>query len=288
MDALNPEAIPWWAKLAAKIVLSRLPVSYDRWRSLGIFRHGAMHQTSYALDVFMRHYTRAQPYLAPGFVALELGPGDSLASALIARAFGASRTYLVDAGPFASGTAVARYNDLCDALAERGRPIAGAPFTTVDAMLAAVGATYLTRGLDSLRSIASQSVELVFSQAVLEHIALDEFDATIAELYRISRPGGVSSHRVDLQDHLAHGLNSLRFSRSIWESRLFATSGFYTNRLRARDVVDGFTRAGFVVLERVDERWPSLPLRPRQLHPDFAALPESELLIRGFDLLACR
>jgi len=34
-------------------------------------------------------------------VSLELGPGDSLSSALIAAAYGGSASYLVDAGPYA-------------------------------------------------------------------------------------------------------------------------------------------------------------------------------------------
>ena len=31
------ERIPWWAKLGAKIVLSRLPLDYCSWSRIGIF-----------------------------------------------------------------------------------------------------------------------------------------------------------------------------------------------------------------------------------------------------------
>ena len=34
--------MPWWAKIGAKVVLSRVPVPYGVWRRLGIFRHGDM------------------------------------------------------------------------------------------------------------------------------------------------------------------------------------------------------------------------------------------------------
>lgn len=282
----DPGLVPWWAKIGAKIVLSRLPVSYDGWRTLGVFRHGAMRDAGYAIDVFVRHFSRAESLLPTGFVALELGPGDSLASALVARAHGACATYLVDAGAFASRAEIEPYNDLCRVLEHRGRPVPGAPFTSVSEMLDRVGAMYLTGGLSSLRSLPTGRVDFVFSQAVLEHVALDEFDATTGELYRVQRDGGVSSHRVDLQDHLAHSLNSLRFSRGVWESRLFSASGFYTNRLRAHQIVEAFTRAGYEVLARDDDRWAALPLPAGKLHRDFAALPRSELLVRAVDLLA--
>jgi methyltransferase family protein len=278
--------MPWWMKIGAKMVLSRLPVSYDRWRSIGLFKHGAMQRPQYALDVFARHFEHARPFLADGFTALELGPGDSLASAVIARAHGARRVYLIDAGSFATSTDVSPYNEICEELARRGRPVAGAPFAGLPAMLEAAGAEYLTGGFASLASLPDNSVDWVFSQAVLEHVALPEFAATVGHLYRIQRRGGPCSHRIDLQDHLDHNLHSLRFPRDVWESSLFAASGFYTNRLRAGQIVDIFSAAGYRIVSRRDETWSALPLPAAKLHAEFRALPQSELLVRGFDLLA--
>jgi hypothetical protein len=34
--------VPWWTKLGLKLVLARMPLSYNSWRSLGIFKLGAM------------------------------------------------------------------------------------------------------------------------------------------------------------------------------------------------------------------------------------------------------
>jgi hypothetical protein len=91
--------IPWQIKIATKIALTRLPVSYRYWQSFNLFKHGAMEDPEYAFDVFQTHFSRVTGglILPDGFVALELGSGDSLFSALIAKAFGASKTYLVDA-----------------------------------------------------------------------------------------------------------------------------------------------------------------------------------------------
>src|SRR6185437_9891957 len=64
--------------------------------------HGSMDRAEYAFGVFQQHFEPLQGELRPGFTALELGPGDSLASAIIAAACGAQWTYLVDSGAFAT------------------------------------------------------------------------------------------------------------------------------------------------------------------------------------------
>jgi len=47
----------------------------------------------YAWNVFNLHYSRARCYLPDEFVICELGPGDSLATAMIAPCFGAIETW---------------------------------------------------------------------------------------------------------------------------------------------------------------------------------------------------
>ena len=80
------ERLPWRLRIAAKMVLSRLPIDYGAWRRLSIFHHGDMDRPEYASNVFHRHYDRVLlPERPEGVVGLELGPGDSLASAFIGR-----------------------------------------------------------------------------------------------------------------------------------------------------------------------------------------------------------
>ena len=50
--------VPWWAKIAAKLVLSRVPVPFSFWRQVGIFRHGRMNQGRHALRIFRKHCKR--------------------------------------------------------------------------------------------------------------------------------------------------------------------------------------------------------------------------------------
>lgn len=276
------ERVPWWAKLSAKIVLARLPFSYRRWRSVGLFRHGRMLDPTYAHEVFARHFQHVRGRVRPGFVVLELGPGDSLATAFIAAAEGAGATWLVDAGEFADMTRDA-YRPLLDGLDDRPPKAAG---ESLPELLKTVHAQYLTTGLDALRSLPANRADLVFSQAVLEHVPRAEFAATIRELFRIQAPGGVSSHRIDLRDHLQDSLHSLRFSRARWESALFTRSGFYTNRLRASEIVQVFADAGFTMRGVTLDRWPKPPLPRTRLDPEFARFDDDELRVHGVDLVA--
>src|SRR4029079_3513841 len=91
-------ATPWQLKVAAKIVLSRLPISYHTWSKLRLFRHGCMDESQYAFAIFERRFAhaRARERQRKRFTILELWPGDSLASALLGKAFGCSQIYLVD------------------------------------------------------------------------------------------------------------------------------------------------------------------------------------------------
>ena len=93
---------PWWAKIIIKMMLSRMPLHYSFFAKIGLFRHGKMDNPKYALQVFSEHFERTGfSKKGGGFVALELGPGDSFVSAIVANAYGASKCYMVDAGNFA-------------------------------------------------------------------------------------------------------------------------------------------------------------------------------------------
>ncbi|WP_439814318.1 methyltransferase domain-containing protein [Zavarzinia sp. CC-PAN008] len=278
----------WPAKIAAKIVLSRLPVGYGLWQRLSLFRHGAMDDPAYAIRVFETHLERSGLKGRSGFTVLELGPGDSLASAVIACAHGAARTVLVDAGRFATRD-VGFYRALAEALRQRGLnppDLSGA--TTVDAVLARCRAGYMVEGLTSLRALPQGTFDLIFSQAVLEHVPLAEVDAVFREFARLQAPGGIGSHRVDFRDHLANALNNLRFGEGVWEAPFMTRSGFYTNRVRCAAMLEAMTRAGLEPQVLEIDRWPSLPTPRRALARPFRDLPEDELRIRSLDVLLRR
>jgi hypothetical protein len=280
--------MPWWLKMVAKGVLTRLPFSYGFWRRLNVFRHGTMDDLGYADRVVEAHLSRVDVQLEPGFCALEIGPGDSLLSAVCARAAGAGRMYLVDAGRFAVRD-VEPYCALANSLAARGLPAPDLDdVRSLDEVLDRCGAVYLTAGVDSMGEIPAQSVDISWSQAALEHVRKSDMAKLVAELHRLHRPGSSSSHRIDLRDHLANALNNLRFTARLWEGSLFANSGFYTNRLRCLDLLRLFEQSGFDTQVVSLERWTTLPTPRRRMAEPYRSLPDDELTIAGFDVVMRR
>ena len=53
------QSVPWQLKIAAKIVLARLPLSYHSWKKIGLFKQGGMERPEYALRIFRRHFDAA-------------------------------------------------------------------------------------------------------------------------------------------------------------------------------------------------------------------------------------
>jgi len=278
--------VPWWAKIAVKVALSKVGVDQSWWQKCGLFVHGAMHEPTYAFRVVRSHMDRVGWATLEGKVVLELGPGDSLATAVIAAAFGAERTYLSDTGAYAHAD-INSYRTLQTFLESAGlRPPNLGDCQTVDQVLAKCHAAYLTDGSAGLRRISSASVDLVFSQAVLEHVSLHQFAETQREIRRLLRPSGIASHQVDLKDHLGGALNNLRFADKTWEADWMVASGFYTNRLRLSEVLAMVGEADLAPEITDVQRWEVLPTPRLSMNPRFRAMSDDELLVQQFDFIA--
>jgi Methyltransferase domain len=287
MKASLHRVIPWWAKIAAKMVLARLPISPRTWHRFGLFVPGFMRDPDYAITVFETHWRRAR-CPGPGFTYLELGPGESLATAVVAWAYGADGGAMVDAGDFAVRD-FALYLPLIERLAQKEcvRDIGIlTALSSVESLLDVVNATVRTDGLAGLKALPSDSFDLIFSQAVLEHVPLADFAATARELHRLQKASGAGSHRVDFKDHLQGSLHNLRFSGATWEKPCFAKrSGFYTNRLRFAAMNGLFADAGFDVTVIEQDRWPQPPLARKQMAVEFRGLSDDDLQTSGASLL---
>jgi len=286
LQAARGAPVHWLVKLCIKLAISRSPVSYRLWRRVGIFRHGspmehfqtAQHKLQRALDFHSTHGGGEVSRL------LELGPGDSLALAIpaVTRSI---RCDFVDVGDFAVYE-LGRYTEL----AERCERDVGASvfqnidFSTRESLLRSIGASYGVQGLQSLKELPANSIDVSLSTVVLEHIRVDEFDETLAELFRIMRPGGTGQHYIDVMDHLGGRLNNLRFSRGIWEAPFMATSGFYTNRLRPSEIIQRATAAGFQTSIIRMQKFPSIPTSRKLMSEEFRQFADSDFEIAAFEL----
>jgi len=276
----------WWLKIILKIILSRLPISYKTWSKIGLFRHGSMDDYSYVWKVLNKHVSVLND--TNGWRGLELGPGDGVLSALLAPALGSSGLALVDSGNFAHNDARKYYQNIAQFLdSYPDMRLPDIPDTSnVKEMLSVVGGSYYTKGLDSLQGLESDSYNLIYSQAVLEHVRKEKFEDTMRECHRLLSINGVMSHVVDYKDHLGGSLNNMRFPSNLWEKKWFASkSGFYTNRLRVSEMIKICKDIGFNVHIRDIKKWATLPINRESLANEFKSLSDDDLLISEAHLI---
>jgi SAM-dependent methyltransferase len=281
--------VPWWMKIAAKLVLSHCLPNYRHRRRLGLCVHSYAagnggHPGAIRDDI--AHHVRVTGRSPRSL--LELGPGDGLANALFAAAAGVTTIWMVDAGDFASSD-MRSYGRIVQQIARDNPEFAkSVNLSSRAAMLTSIGARYLIAGTESLRYVPTSSVDLIVSYATIEHVRRHDLSRLFEEMNRLLVPGGIAHHWIDLMDHLGGRLNNLRISASIWEHELMAGGGFYTNRSRCTELVELARTAGFETAVPALSRWPELPTPRRAMSHQFRRFDDEELRIASFDLLLRR
>ncbi len=140
--------------------------------------------------------------------------------------------------------------------------------------------------------LGANSVDVVFSNSVLEHVPGKVIEAMFAESLRILPPGGLMFHSVNCGDHYAYAdrkinqLHYLQFSDTQW--KVWDNAFLYQNRLRAQDFTERALAAGFAI--ELDTSRPH-PDRLRQLegikvHPQFQRYSRDQLAITSIDFIA--
>ncbi len=278
---------PWYIIMMTKLFLSRLPINYKIWKKIGLFVHGNMENIERASLIFQKHFSRVENYSSINMNNfLEIGPGDSINSGLIASYFGFTNSFLIDNGPFASFNT----NDYEKSLNWLNKTYKKdvylkKQYLNFSQILLDHNITYETFGLMSLKKIQSNSIDFCFTNAVLQHIWKEELEFFLTEIFRVMKPNSVSSHRVNLTDHLANNINNLRFSDFIWESKLFRKSGFYTNRFRICDYENILQKHNIKYKIIAKDYFSNRILDKKYLHTQFRKYSNSELSVSGFDLI---
>lgn len=99
-----------------------------------------------------------------------------------------------------------------------------------------------------------ESFDVTFSVSVLQHVRREALADVAAELYRVTRPGGMGFHRIDFRDlESSDPLRHLCFTDA--EYRLmYQHRRSYTNRYRLDDYQSIFQSAGFAEVRCEDVR----------------------------------
>jgi hypothetical protein len=197
---------------------------------------GGTVSAQYCYSVYLRHLVVADQHglgTDPNTV-VELGPGDSIGIGLMALLTGAEQYYAVDAVRHASSeTNLLIFDELVKLLKSQTPIPSGDEFSEIlpvlddysfpskilnDARLnhafavdrlsrlrmalvsdMVTGPIRYLAPIGQLHEIQSNSVDLIISQAVMEHV--DRLEETYIECFRCLKPNGFTSHQIDLRCH---------------------------------------------------------------------------------------
>ena len=113
---------------------------------------------------------------------------------------------------------------------------------------------YLTRtDAERLGGEHDGGFDIHLSHYALEHIPPDDLRRVLETAARLLKPGGVSAHKIDHTDHVAHDdpsldlMDFLRFENSEWAERSEDDGVVYVNRLRASEYPPIFAASGLDV-----------------------------------------
>jgi SAM-dependent methyltransferase len=262
--------LPWWLKLGVRLGLAGIGLHGVRARRLGFAEPTfAARDPARLVDEPQGWVARAQAVLGrQPQTLLEIGPGRMVLRAPVLAGLGFERIWFADREDSAPREAAA-YLEVAALARARGVPVPefGA-CRDRGTVLARCNTTLLTGGPAVLAAIPDGSVDLVVSEVALEHVRREDLVALLAQLRRVTAPGGLGLHWIDFHDHLGGGLQHLRFSDGFWASPLVGRAGIYVNRLGLSAMVSRFRRAGFAVTVPEALVWPARPARPRRAHPE--------------------
>ncbi len=228
-----------------------------------------------------------------GAVLLELGAGWDLYSNLLYWCLGLDRQIVVDIRRWIQREAI---NAVIAHLQKD--PPAGAirtPAVPIDdrdlegQLKANYGIDYRAPFDATSMSLPDESIDLVVTSSVLEHIPLQVCGAILRECRRVMRRDGLMSHIVDYSDHYAHSdanitnYNYLQFSEAEWAR--YNPGIHYQNRARTADYRRLFHEAGFEIISEREWRGESEELVSVPVHSTFSGHSSDELLVLGCEFL---
>lgn len=143
----------------------------------------------------------------------------------------------------------------------------------------------LVRGDFGTYPLPLESFDLIYSIAVLEHVA--DVPAILKRMCHLLREDGLMIHIIDLREHHTHlrtvpdknaSVDFLKYSREEWERLYPPGSEYYINRRRASDFETDFSRAGFEIVDVMTTAEMNLNQDLYNLiHPDYRGYASDDL-----------
>lgn len=289
--------------IARRILPAHVLGSLRRHRSMG--REAVSARYCYA--VWMRHLVKTGGLAAEATTVAELGPGASLGVGIAALLCGAERYVALDVVRQAT---VADNVAVFDGLVELLRARAGIPGPSefpevqpnvdslqfpsqilaerrMDQSLSPSRLSRIRRQIVAgeleyvvpwgMPALGAKSVDLIVSQAVLEHV--EDLETAYAAMFNWLRPGGLMSHQIDFRNHgTSREWNGhWGYSGHVWR---ILRGDRAINRQPISRHLQALRNAGFSLLD-ADRQTRTDGLRRRDLHRDWGWLSDDDLSCAG-------
>jgi len=284
---------------------------------------GGTVSAQYCYSVYLRHLVIAdQNGLATDpRTVVELGPGDSMGIGLMALLTGAEQYYAVDAVRHASSAvnllifdeltklltartpipSEGKFAEILPELGDYSFPTKILNESRLNQALAADRLSGLRLALASnlaadpirylapmgrMHEIPGNSVDLIVSQAVMEHV--DQLKDTYTECFHCLKPGGFMSHQIDFQSHdTAPEWNGhWKYSDFTWRL-MRGGRPWFINRHPYSTHIGLANEAGFNINAEIRQSG-GIGITRKQLAPRFDKLSESDFLTAGVFVLASK
>ena len=138
----------------------------------------------------------------------------------------------------------------------------------------------------SSKALKDESVELTFSHSVLQYV--DNLENLFAMIYRISKPGGVMSHQIDLTAHNTSDIwnGHRRFSEFSWKI-ISGNRPYFLNRLPFSHYYSSIGKSNFKVVTNL-KQMRNDGLERKDLSPIWKAISEEDLRCSGVFIQATK
>jgi hypothetical protein len=202
----------------------------------------------YAIQIARSHlgHLSAAGLRAEGLRILELGPGVNFAPQLVLASMGARMSV-------ADRFLAPWDDDYHPAFYRMFRERWGSAVPAIDRVLrdgahSAEAISCFANPAEDLSGILPASVDLVISNAVLEHVY--SIPSVCREMARVTAPGGLNLHQIDFRDHrdFTRPLEFLTMADDRFEDEFARRNGECGNRCRPSETKSAFAQAGFEVV----------------------------------------
>ncbi len=162
---------------------------------------------------------------------------------------------------------------------------------TLEKLLELARIRYVAPGDASQTGLPEASIDMVYSNSVLEHVHPSILPKLMVESMRILRPGGVAAHCVACNDHYAHFdrnisfVNFLRYGAGEW--KLWNNDLNYQNRLRQSDFLRAASSAGLELVQTntTIRRGVKEALASMRVAPEFGHYSQEDLATTSVDFI---